>query len=158
MTVPFLSAQVARCARRLSDTARGPVGVLYGDSYLTVDLDEIVACYCDSGLPALMVVFENRNEHDVSNAAFDGRLVRYDKGRRDPVGDGLRFIDYGLSVFDATLLLDRLPTGQPSDLSELQATLSREGQLAGYAASNRFFEIGSPGGLVDLESHLDGRC
>ena len=137
-------------------SARGPVGVLYGDSYLTVDLDDVVARYSTSGLPALMVVFENRNEHDASNATFDGRLVHYEKASRNLVGDALRFIDYGVSVFDAAVLLDRLPAGQTYDLSNLQAALSREEQLAGYEATTRFFEIGSPVGLADLEQHLTG--
>lgn len=134
--------------------ALGSAGVLYGDSYLTVDLDEVVTRYVNCGLPALMVVFENRNEHDASNAAFDGRLVRYEKARRDPLAEGLHFIDYGLSIFDSGLILDRIPADRPSDLSDLQTALSRDWQLAGYAATRRFFEIGSPVGLADLERHL----
>jgi NDP-sugar pyrophosphorylase family protein len=137
--------------------ARGAVGVLYGDSYLIVDLGEVVTSYLTGGLPALMVVFENHNEHDASNAAFDGRLVRYEKGRRDPLAAGLHFIDYGLSIFDSDLIIDRIPAGRPSDLSDLQAALSRGRQLAGYVATRRFFEIGSPVGLADLERHLTSR-
>ena len=46
---------------------------------------------------------------DASNAAFDGRLVRYEKGVADPVAAGLDLIDYGLSVFDADVVRRRVP-------------------------------------------------
>ena len=115
--------------------ADGPVGVLYGDSYVDVDLDEAVRAFRAEGLPALMVVFENHDQHDTSNAAFDGRLVRYEKGCSDPHGAGLHFIDYGLSIFDARLIRERIPADVPFDLSSLQAALAREGQLAGFVAT-----------------------
>ena len=34
--------------------------------------------------------------------------------------------------------------------------LSREGRLAGHEIAERFYEIGSPEGLADLQSHLMG--
>jgi NDP-sugar pyrophosphorylase family protein len=133
---------------------KGPVLVVYGDSYLSVDLTAVVARYAESRLPALMVVYENHNELDASNADFDGRIVRYEKGRADPVASGLHFIDYGLSIFDAATIVERVPRGASVDLSAVQTALSRDYQLAGYQAAERFFEIGSPSGLADLEQYL----
>jgi len=133
----------------------GTVGVLYGDSYLSVDIDAVVAAYRASGLPALMVVYRNRGAFDRSNAAFDGRLVRYDK-HRDGNDPSFELIDYGLSVFDAGVLT-ALPPDGPVDIAEVQATLSRAGQLAGFEATERFYEIGSPEGLAALEAALAAR-
>jgi N-acetyl-alpha-D-muramate 1-phosphate uridylyltransferase len=40
------------------------------------------------------------------------------------------------------------------DLSAVFHRLSLEGQLAGYEVRERFYEIGSPEGLRDLEEYL----
>jgi NDP-sugar pyrophosphorylase family protein len=135
----------------------GPVMVLYGDSYVSVDLDAVVERYAEAQLPALMVVYENRNIVDVGNAGFDGRTVRYQKGHDDPIAAGLNLIDYGVSVFEAALIIERVRPGVAVDLAEIQAAVSAEGKLAGYEASTRCYEIGSPGGLAELEEHLRQR-
>jgi len=60
-------------------------------------------------------------------------------------------IDYGLSVFSA-----RAFAGMPEafDLSELMGRLLAEEELAAHEVDQRFYEIGSPGGLVELDKFL----
>ena len=41
-------------------------------------------------------------------------------------------------------------------MADAFAALSRAGRLAGFEATERFFEIGTPAGLADLEAHLAG--
>jgi MurNAc alpha-1-phosphate uridylyltransferase len=41
-------------------------------------------------------------------------------------------------------------------VADLMRDLSVAGQLAGYEVTERFYEIGSPQGLFDLERHLVG--
>ena len=53
-------------------------------------------------------------------------------------------------------MTDRVAPGQVADLADLMRDLSLAGQLAGYEVSERFYEIGSPEGLADLERHLAG--
>jgi NDP-sugar pyrophosphorylase family protein len=135
----------------------GPVMVLYGDSFLSVTVNDVIARYFDFRLPALMVVYENRAGLDRSNAAFDGRTVRYAKGLPDPAGAGFRFVDYGLSIFDTVAIREYVTAGANVDLATVQAELSRDGKLAGYQAVDRFYEIGSPRGLADLDRYLRER-
>ncbi len=40
------------------------------------------------------------------------------------------------------------------DLADLYGELSRRGQLFGYAASERFYEIGTPAALAETDSFL----
>ena len=47
-----------------------------------------------------------------------------------------------------------MPPGRASDLADALSTLSAEGRLAGFEAGHRFYEIGTPAGLADLERHL----
>jgi NDP-sugar pyrophosphorylase family protein len=131
--------------------------VLYGDSWLEIDPADVLRAGLASGLPALMTVFENRGRWDGSNAVYaDGRVLRYEKGL-DPVPPEMGWIDYGLSVFSRELIDARVPRVGPSDLAPLCTALAAAGELAGYLAANRFYEIGSPDGLRDAEALLAAR-
>jgi NDP-sugar pyrophosphorylase family protein len=131
--------------------------VLYGDSFLPVDLAAVGRAFRASGAPALMTVFRNRGRWDTSNVLFeDGRVVLYDKARRDPRASAMEFIDYGLSVLRRDVVA-RVPADTVADLGSLYEALSRAGELAGYEATERFYEIGSPAGLRDFETFAAAR-
>jgi NDP-sugar pyrophosphorylase family protein len=49
---------------------------------------------------------------------------------------------------------DSYSAEQPFDLAEVMAKLVREKLLAGFEVSERFYEIGSPAGLQELEQLL----
>jgi NDP-sugar pyrophosphorylase family protein len=122
--------------------------VLYGDSYLRLDLREVFAAFRNSGLPALMTVLHNDGRWGRSNADFDGsRVTRYAKDE-----DGFEWIDYGLSVLDRDVVRE-IPPGETVDLADVLSKLAGDGRLAGYEATERFYVIGTPEGLAELE-HL----
>jgi NDP-sugar pyrophosphorylase family protein len=125
--------------------------VLYGDSYLPIDYRAAGEAFLSSGKPALMTVYENRGLHDASNVWFEGgRIKVYDKEARLPQ---MRHIDYGLSVFHAGAF-GAFPRNTPVDLSDVQKALAARGELAGFEVSQRFYEIGSPEGLAELNALL----
>ncbi len=129
--------------------------VLYGDSYLPVDFSAIEHAWEQTSLPALMTVFRNDGQWDTSNAVYrDGQVVLYDKDRPADRVDDMHWIDYGLSVLAREAVAERVPHEEATDLAELMRDLSREGKLAGFEASERFYEAGSPEGLRDLERYL----
>jgi len=128
--------------------------VLYGDSYLSVDLGAVERAFEASGADALMTVHRNEGRWEVSNAVFAGGMVtRYEKGL-DPPPPDMCFVDYGLSALRGAVVLETVPSTGPSDLADAFGALSRAGRLAGFEATERFFEIGTPSGLADLERHL----
>jgi NDP-sugar pyrophosphorylase family protein len=125
--------------------------VLYGDSYLPVDYRPIADFFRHSGKLGLMTVYRNEGRYDTSNVVFlDGEIAVYDKKKRVPE---MRHIDYGLSLFKASVF-ESYSAGQPFDLAEVMGKLVREKQLAGYEVRERFYEMGSPAGLAELESLL----
>lgn len=124
--------------------------VLYGDSLLTVDLQAINERYQSSRCLALMTVFRNDGRFDKSNASFDGRTVLYDK--RQPHPD-MCWIDYGLMLVARTVICSIEPACVV-DLSDVLFDLSLRGQLAGFEATHRFYEIGTPAALAELEETL----
>ncbi len=126
--------------------------VLYGDTYLRVDYRAAVRAWRESALPALMVVLRNNGRWDVSNALYeDGCVLAYDK--RAPTSQ-MHWIDYGLGGLSAAAL-ERVAATE-RDLAELYHALALRGELCGYAASERFYEIGSPAALEETEAFLAG--
>lgn len=128
--------------------------VLYGDSYLPVDYQAIAAVFAEAGKPALMTVFANADVWDTSNVWFEnGKIRLYSKREKLPK---MRYIDYGLMICTRQIF-DGFPYGIPFDLADMLENLSRKGELAGHAVSQRFFEIGSPAGLAELDRLLSDR-
>ena len=125
--------------------------VMYGDSWLDNAFAPIVSVFRDSGKPALMTVFRNEGQWDVSNVQFkNGIIHRYDKIERVPK---MKHIDWGLSIVKADLLV-RQPSDTKFDLAEIYSDLARRGQLAGYEVTTRFYEVGSIEGLRETDALL----
>jgi NDP-sugar pyrophosphorylase family protein len=129
--------------------------ILYGDSYLTYDPGRAWREFERRQPDALMTVYRNEGRLEASNAQLSGGMVtRYDKRASDPLAEGMQHIDYGLSVIDRDAVLPDIPAGEVVDLADVYRELSRQGRLAGVEVSERFYEIGSPQGLAELEALL----
>jgi NDP-sugar pyrophosphorylase family protein len=136
---------------------RSPFFVLYGDSYLPISYRDVAAVFASCGRPALMTVFPNGDRWEKSNARYaDGMIPLYDKSGHSAQA-ALTFVDYGLSVLTREVVLERIPPATAHDLADTFKTLSVAGELAGYVAHHRFYEIGSPAGIEALEAYLSGR-
>jgi NDP-sugar pyrophosphorylase family protein len=66
----------------------------------------------------------------------------------------MNFIDYGLSILNCDLI--DAAESQAFDLSDLYTNLGQENQLAGFEVTKRFYEIGTPSGLLEAEGHFRG--
>jgi NDP-sugar pyrophosphorylase family protein len=126
--------------------------VLYGDSYLSVDFQALAEAFDPEKFDAVMAVWKNDGALAPSNVEYaDGRVRAHSKGERGPA---MRHIDYGLSLVAAAPL-----AAEPSesfDLSWFYGKLLRQGRLAGFEVSQRYYEAGSLEGLADLRAHLSG--
>jgi NDP-sugar pyrophosphorylase family protein len=132
--------------------------VLYGDSYLPIDMQRVARAWEASELPALMTVMRNDGQWDRSNVVYaNGLVLLYDKGRPEAQQHDMRWIDYGLSVLTREAVADSIPRGAVADLADVLKSLSLAGRLGGLEISERFYEAGSPQGLRDLESYLGAR-
>ena len=128
--------------------------VLYGDSYLPVEYHPIAEFFRRSGKLGCMTVYHNQGRYDTSNVVFrNGEIAVYDKRSRVPE---MQYIDYGLSLFKAPVF-NSYTSGQTFDLAEVMGKLVHEKQLAGYEVRERFYEMGSPAGLAELESLLQSK-
>ena len=125
--------------------------VLYGDSYLPIDYAAPARAFVASGKLGLMTVFRNEGRWDTSNVWFqDGAIKSYSKKERTPE---MRYIDYGLGILDSKALAP-WPDGKAFDLADVYRDLISRNELAGFEVEQRFYEIGSPEGLAELDAML----
>jgi MurNAc alpha-1-phosphate uridylyltransferase len=126
--------------------------VTYGDSYLPFDYAEplrILRAHDDCD--GVMAIFRNAGQWDASNVVSDGAWVlRYEKGTGDPAFD---HIDYGATALRRTLVSE-LSDGERFGLDSLQRDLAARRRLRACVAHERFYEIGSPNGLAELDRYL----
>lgn len=126
--------------------------VTYGDSYLPFDYGAPLRMLrahddCDGA----MAIFHNANRFETSNVITDGTwVVRYDKTAPDPAFD---HVDYGATALRRAVIA-ALPAGQAHGLDAVQRALAARHRLRACVARERFFEIGSPAGLAELDTHL----
>lgn len=130
--------------------------VTYGDSYLPFHYAEPLAMLDARGdCDGVMAVFKNDGRWDASNVHYAGGwVVRYQKGASDPAFD---HIDYGATALRRESIA-ALPEGQALGLDALQADLSARKRLRACVAHERFYEIGSPRGLAELDRLLRARA
>jgi NDP-sugar pyrophosphorylase family protein len=123
----------------------------YGDSYCPTNYRRIYEAFQISQQPALMTIFHNDNLWDQSNVEYsEGRIMRYSKTQ---TGECLKYIDYGVSVFSRGVFAMISPE-EAFDLANIQQNLAVNGDLAGLQVYERFYEIGSIGGLDETEAML----
>jgi N-acetyl-alpha-D-muramate 1-phosphate uridylyltransferase len=130
--------------------------------------DEFVLTYGDRYLPfdyaapqhdlrahpeavATMSVCENRGQFGANNVALDGEWVaKYEQGG---AAAELDCIDCGAIALRRSALAD-IEEGAAWGLEALFRKLLRKRQLRAFVAPERFYEVGSPEGLRDLERLL----
>jgi NDP-sugar pyrophosphorylase family protein len=125
--------------------------VLYGDSYLTCDFAAVQNAFQQSGKEALMTVLKNAGMWDKSNVEFDdGTILIYDKTLNSPA---MKHIDYGLGLFKRSVFA-ALPENTKIDMANVYQDMLAQNELAAYEVPERFYEIGSPEGLLALREYL----
>jgi NDP-sugar pyrophosphorylase family protein len=152
---PVLLGTAGALRRALPDLAPTFL-VTYGDSYLPFDYAAPLADL-DAHPAAMgtMAVFKNDDRWDRSNTQIEGdRVVRYAKRARDAAPDpAVDHIDYGAMALRREVIA-ALPAETSIGLDAVQGDLAARGLLRAFPAPRRFFEIGSPAGLADLEAEL----
>jgi len=124
--------------------------VLYGDTYLRLDYATFARVWAESRLPAAMSVLRNGGRWDISNVVYrDGIVVSYDKDNPTPE---MQWIDYGLGGLSERAITSDGP--QERNLAALYRRLAERGELMGFPAEERFYEIGSPAALAETDAFL----
>jgi N-acetyl-alpha-D-muramate 1-phosphate uridylyltransferase len=127
--------------------------VMYGDSYLDFNYKNAQYIYNIKEKLALMTIYKNDNQFDLSNVQYDwfeGGIIKLDL---DNLQD-MCYIDYGVGIFDKECF-----DGFEGNFSlmDVYKEMLRKNQLASYVAQNRFYQIGTFEGITELENYLKER-
>jgi NDP-sugar pyrophosphorylase family protein len=123
----------------------------FGDSYLNLPYRRIWNDFQATDRQALMVVYRNDNQFDTSDIAVDGDTVT--AYQKSPPLPGASYINHGLMILRRDCIV-ALPPGERISLQQFFQPIVAQGQLMAWETSERFYEIGSPSGLAELESVL----
>lgn len=127
--------------------------VIYGDSYLPISYGEVLDTLRGTNALGVLTVYDNRREDTgvVSNVAVgqDGVVLRYDKdASRSP--EELRYVEAGVLALRREVVSSIAP-GKISLEQEVFPKLIGERRLASYVTQQRFYDIGTPDRLRQIE-------
>jgi len=125
--------------------------VLYGDSFLTADWQAVARAFEKSGESGLMTVFRNDGTLNVPSQIIvkNGHVSEFTKTDFKPE---MEFVEYGLNIFRRDII-DRIPE-KSFPIGYYFDLLIAENQLLSYESPKKFFEIGCPEGLKELEIYI----
>ena len=127
---------------------------LYGDSYLPTNYSAIIEAFNRSSDDSIMAVYRNEGQWDASNVSVENGMVSlYSKSAP---ADQVDHIDYGITGFHRCHIEAYKDATMPLDLATIQGDLAAQGCMRAFEAHERFYEIGKPEGLAELETYFKG--
>ena len=121
--------------------------IMYGDSYLTADLQKAYSFFKQNNKLGLMVVYKNNNRYDKSNIVTkDNMVLSY--GENDAT-----YIDYGTSILRKKTL-EFIPKNTFFTTGDLFTKLIEEKELLSYEVKERFYHIGNPEALKEFRKYI----
>lgn len=128
--------------------------LIYGDSYLPIDYRVIEQEFLMTQAPALITVYRNENEFEVSNLSVsNGMVMEYEKNSKQK---HFSFVDYGLSYWNSETFL-QFSTSGSFDLTDIFKNMISAQKLHAFEVKQRFFEVGSISGIDQLSKSLEGK-
>lgn len=136
--------------RHAKDRLEDAFLLIYGDSFMDIDYQEVVYRYRLArlaGKKGLMTILKNEDHYDKSNVIYqNGELVLYDKDHRTW---DMKYIDYGVSVLSKELVEEERGE-RKFDLAHILTEASKRRLLEAHVVQRRFYEIGSPAAKAEF--------
>jgi len=113
--------------------------IIYGDSYLRINLKEMENIYIKKKPKILMAVYKNNNKFDKSNININRKKeLYYDKKN---IKKNMKYIDYGVSIVNSSIF-KQFKKKKYYNLSDIFHYFSLRNDIIGIPFKKRFFEIG----------------
>lgn len=123
--------------------------IIYGDSYLLVDYQEIYDYFKKFNKLGLMTIYKNYKKLEPSNIIVKKKFIqKFDK--ENPNQSEMVHIEFGLNIFKKEVL--NLIKEKTFPIGDYFKKLIKEKQLLYFETSQRFYEIGCPEGLKETKS------
>ena len=125
--------------------------IMYGDSFISVDFQEIYSNFIKHEKLGLMVVYKNYDKYDKSNLAVDnGMVTRH--GKSD-ITNEINYIDYGTSILRKKSL-DSVEKNTFYSTEQFFSDLIKKQELLAFEAKERFYHIGTPESLEEFRNFI----
>jgi NDP-sugar pyrophosphorylase family protein len=139
--------------RHAKDLLENEFMIVYGDSFLPIDLGQFAQDFKTAEKVGMVVVYDNSSEDTTvkSNVRLesDGLVVRYDKQAHDR---SLSHVEAGISAFQKRVLTFFSNEPVVSLEEQIFPRLIHDRQLMGWPTSQRFYDIGRPERLQIIEA------
>lgn len=127
--------------------------VIYGDSYLFIDYQEVYRYFEKFNKLGLMTVFKNFQKIEPSKILVEGNLIaKFDK--EHPNQPGMFFTEFGLNIFKKEVL--DLVGKKAFPIGDYFKILIEKRELLAFETLQRFYEIGCPEGLEATKKVIEG--
>lgn len=125
--------------------------VANGDTWLPISYESAIRCFMDKKADGVLVVCPQGQEglgiQPNLHVNVEGKVLGYRQGVDGPL---YRFVDGGVSVFRKTVLQD-IPEGVSSLGESVYRAAIGRGDLWAWRSPKRFYDLGTPNQLKELE-------
>ena len=126
--------------------------IIYGDSYLLIDYQEVYNYFKKFDKMGLMTVYKNYGRLEPSKIILDGNFVKvFDK--EHPNQPGMIYTEFGLNIFKKEVL--DLVDKKAFPIGDYFKKLIEKKELLAFETSQRFYEIGCPEGLETTKKIIE---
>ncbi|MFH1657325.1 MAG: sugar phosphate nucleotidyltransferase [bacterium] len=127
--------------------------IIYGDSYLAIDYQEVHKHFKKFNKLGLMTVYENKGDLEPSNVIAQGDFVKkFDK--ENPNQPNMVHIEFGFNIFKKEVL--NLVDDKVFPIGDYFNKLIDKQELLAFETKQRFYEIGRPASLAEFEEFITG--
>jgi NDP-sugar pyrophosphorylase family protein len=129
--------------------------LMYGDSYLTADFQDIQKTYDEQNKHLLITIYKNDDEglHKNNVTYIDSQIIDYSQHN---LNNSCEYVEYGITIFNKNYL-DKFDETCYTNISNLYNFVIAENNLASYIVKNRFYEVGSLRGIQDFTKYVIGK-
>ena len=127
--------------------------LLYGDSYLPIDYNDLADKFKRSGKLSMMAIYDNSiNTFVKNNVNLEGSLISaYDKNSQN---ESFGYVEAGVLVFKKEAV-NIIPAGKNVSLeAEMFPELIASREMAHYVSKERFYDIGTHERLKEFEAYI----
>ena len=128
--------------------------LLYGDSYLPIDYGALIRYADNHNRKGVVVAYNNETDTRVTNnlcVGENGIVLRYEK---DSARKDLNYVESGVLILRKEVV-GMIPSDQQSSLEgKIFPQLILQGELIAYITKERFYDIGTPEGLLPATQYL----
>lgn len=138
--------------KHAEDELSGEFLLLNGDTYLSIDYGRLIEQFRLCKSPAMVVAYKNSERKIPSNMCLDDSDSVTSYNKNNP--RGMTYIDAGVMILKKEIL-GIIPNDTVYSLEEdLFPKLIAMKQLAAFPIEQRFYDMGSPEGLKEIEDIL----